>query len=126
MRVGSVLNLRADDGTTPTSLDMGTLIATLPQRTVTSSTTLTASDHTVFVATSGGSATISLPAAASSVGKIFVIKNLGNETSTITIDPNGSEAIETNSTLGMGDPHDSYMIQCDGTGWWIIGHYPGS
>lgn len=65
-----------------------------------------------------GTFTINLPAAASSTGKIYNIKNKGS--GTVTIDANSAETIDGAATLNLTVQYESYTIICDGTEWFII------
>ena len=90
----------------------------LPIRGVTASTTLTESDYTV-VKTSGANITITLPAANTCKGRVYVIKKPNN--GTLTISPSGGDQIDNaaNVSLNSGS-RVSYTIQSDGDNWWII------
>ncbi len=85
------------------------------------SVTLTDDDHIVLVDddTAGSEVTINLPAASSSHGNIYTIKKLGT-TANVTIDPNGSETIDGNTTLTVSIQYDAPKIYCNGTNWFLI------
>ncbi|HHS50700.1 MAG TPA: hypothetical protein ENN07_06240 [candidate division Zixibacteria bacterium] len=84
-------------------------------RTVTSNTLLDDTYHTVLAE---GTLTISLPPADESEGQIYVIKNIG--TSSISIEPDGAELIESAASYKLGTQYYSIKIQSDGTQWWIL------
>lgn len=87
--------------------------------TVTGTSTLDATHHTVNVNNSAN-VTINLPAASGCPGRIYFIKKISNNAFTVSIDPNGSENIEGSSTPQvLGAYLNSFTIQSDGTGWWI-------
>jgi hypothetical protein len=54
---------------------------------------------------------------------MLVIKDIGGEagSNNITIDPNGSEKIDGQSTLVIAANSGSAMIFCDGSHWFIAG-----
>lgn len=89
--------------------------------------TLTGSDYFVRMWTVLGSdLTATLPAAASHKGRVYVIKKYGSETNTVTIDPDGSETIDGESTKVMATENEAYMIQSDGSNWFVLSHTPNS
>ncbi len=77
--------------------------------------TATINDYVILC---NGTFTVTLPAAASSNGCVLQIKNTG--TGTITIDGNGSEVIDGNTTIDISIQYQSYTVVCDGTAWYII------
>lgn len=85
------------------------------------SVTLDEDDYYVLVDddTAGSTVTVSLPAAADSIGIVYHIKKLGT-TADVIIDGNGSETIDGMTTLTISIQYDSPMIYCDGTAWYII------
>ena len=65
-----------------------------------------------------GTFTVTLPAVASTpTGKVFYIKNIG--TGTITVDGNGSETIDDQTTQALTQ-YDCMVIMNDGTEFWIV------
>jgi hypothetical protein len=83
-------------------------------RSVTSATTLLATDYTVIC---NGTFTVSLLTAVGLDGREFLFKNIG--TGTVTIDPDGSETIDSNSTIELLQ-NDALTIQSDGANWIIV------
>lgn len=81
--------------------------------------TATTSDYTILVDTNSGNVTITLPAAASNTGRVFVIKCI-DATNTCDIDPNGTEEIDGDNSNFELILHETIMIQSDGSNWWII------
>lgn len=89
----------------------------LPIRGVSASTTLTENDYTV-VKNTGANITVTLPAASSCKGRIYVVKKAAN--GTLTIDTNGGQ-IDGNASVSLiSSARNSYTIQSDGSNWWII------
>lgn len=83
-------------------------------------TTLDSTHYTVGVDASGAVKVITLPAAASHTGRIYNISKRDASANTVTIDANAAELINGAATLVISVQYDSYTIQSDGTGWWII------
>jgi hypothetical protein len=98
---------------------------------LTSNTTLTSAHSTIFASASGGSFTLTLPAAAGNTGLTYTIYKTdisaaatsgGN---TVTIDGNASETIGGDLTiiLGGNTANSSLKIICDGSNWMIQNLY---
>jgi len=89
--------------------------------TVTFNTNYTAGlpDRASLYVWTGGIGTINLPAAAS-VGNGFFLAVRNNGTGNLTIDPAGSELINTGATLVLR-PGDSAVPNSDGIGWYTVG-----
>jgi len=90
----------------------------LPISTVSSSTTLNNGHHTVLVNT--GVATITLPPASNSVGRIYIIKKIAATAGIITIDANLSETIDGTLTKSISAQWESITIQSNGSEWFIL------
>lgn len=88
--------------------------------TKTSAYTATESDYVIVGNPTGGSFSITLPAAATSDGFIYVIKNI-HASNTVTIDGNASETIDGATTVALSSQYAFRMIICDGTSWHVIG-----
>lgn len=89
--------------------------------------TVTTSDRNkaVLVDASGGSVTISLPAAASAAtGFTVLIKKTDSSSNDVVIDPNGSETIDGATTLTMNLENDAAIVVCDGTSWYTFNNVP--
>jgi len=85
--------------------------------------TATTSDEIIGVDSSGGTVTITLPAAATvASGTVYTVKDEGGAASTnkITIDGNGAETIDGAATHDIIVDYDSRTVYTDGTGWYII------
>jgi len=79
-----------------------------------------ASDHVILVSASGGAVTITLPAAASSSGRIYQIKKTDASANALTIKGNAAEIIDSANTVSTSTQFQSYTLVCDGTQWWIL------
>ncbi|HAN18167.1 MAG: hypothetical protein A2X13_04355 [Bacteroidetes bacterium GWC2_33_15] len=90
----------------------------LPISTVTTNTTLGATHYTVLV--NAATATITLPAASTCSGRIYVIKKINSTAGNITIDGYSAETIDGVTTILISTLNDKRVIQSDGTGWYII------
>jgi hypothetical protein len=86
--------------------------------------TATVSDYTILCDTTGGGFTITLPAANTCTGRIYVIKKvIGNSgVNNVTIDGNGAETIDGAATITL-QCKSSVMIQSDGANWYILSLY---
>ena len=76
-------------------------------------------DRAHMINWTGASGTLSLTAAAT-LGDDWFLYVRNNGTSALTVDPNGSETINSSTTLIM-NPGDSAMIICDGTSFYTVG-----
>jgi len=86
---------------------------------VATATTLTADHFLVVVDTSSTNITITLPASALHKHRVYTIKNIG--TGKVTIDANGSETIDGETTIELTLQYSYVTIVCDGDEWFIIG-----
>jgi hypothetical protein len=86
--------------------------------------TATVSDHTILCDASSGGFTITLPAANTCSGRIYVIKktNASSGVNSVTIDGNGAETIDGSATISLSCK-SSAVIQCDGTNWHVLSLY---
>lgn len=97
----------------------GAPVSITPIREESSNYTITSSDGTVGVDTSGGAVTITLPAvAAVTAGIKYTIKNIDGANA-VTVDADGSETIDGATTATVPYPN-ALKVQSTGTGWWII------
>ena len=87
---------------------------------VTVNTTLETGHFTVLVDAVGGARTITLPAAADHTHRIYNIKKIDVSANAVTIDGTGAETIDGAATVVIAAQWDSYTIQSNGTGWFII------
>lgn len=86
--------------------------------TITSDTTLDNTHHVVIVDATSGNVTITLPAVSGIEGRFYHIKRTDSSVYTVTIQPDGSETIdgETSQTISQ---YDNIQITA-GTEWSII------
>jgi len=111
----------------PTStLDIGGSVSK-PITVQTGDYTTTDADYSIISNHSSGTPTLSLPAASTSTGRIYVIRTTNTSSSEkVTIDPDGAETIDGNSTIEIGNGGifspitHAITIQSDGSNWWII------
>ena len=82
--------------------------------------TAAANDYLILVS---GNTTITLPAAASNTGRVYVIKKVDSSSTTTIIDGNSSETIDGAATVNLTTQYSFRMIQSDGTNWQIISRY---
>ncbi|UOF79575.1 baseplate wedge protein [Caudoviricetes sp.] len=91
----------------------------LQTMTATGTLTLTYPRTTLTVDTTGGSATITLPPAASVPGfELVVIKSVA--ANTVTLDGAGSETISGAATLAWSTQWQTYTLTTNGTNWVIM------
>lgn len=83
-------------------------------------TTLETGHFTVLVDASGGARTITLPAAAAHTHRIYNIVKIDVSANAVTIDGAGAETINGAATQTLAVQWNSYTIQSNGTGWFII------
>jgi hypothetical protein len=82
--------------------------------------TATVNDSVIVVDASGGSVTVTLPAAAAAKGRIYHIKKTDASANSIVIDGNASETIDGALTLATTTQYHSFTLVCDGSNWWLI------
>lgn len=78
--------------------------------------TATTSDY--FIDCTSGTFTITLPTAVGIIGRIYVVKNSG--AGTITLSTTSSQTIDGSTTKTLNVQYIDYMIQSDGANWKII------
>ncbi len=89
-------------------------------RTISATATPAADDYTLLVDASGGAVTVNLPAAASSAGRILVVKKIDAVANAVTLDGNGAETIDGAATVATSTQWVAFTIQCNGTAWFVI------
>lgn len=88
--------------------------------TITTGLTLGSSQDIVNCNATSGSFTVTLPPAATSNLRQFVIKKIDASVNTVSIDPNASEQLEFSSSSMILTLQGQYIsIYCDGTAWYI-------
>jgi hypothetical protein len=88
-------------------------------RTSAATTSATAADYLILGDASGGAITINLPAVASNVGMILVVKKIDGTGNAVTLDGNGAEAIDGVGTLAITTVNQAVTIQSNGSAWYI-------
>jgi VCBS repeat-containing protein len=86
----------------------------------TASFTAALAEDAYLVNATSGAVTVTLPAAASSTGKMFCIKKTDSSVNAVTVDANASETIDGTLTRQLAAQHDWLSILCDGSGWRIV------
>jgi hypothetical protein len=86
-------------------------------RTVTSNTTVLATDNLIVA---NGTLTVTLPAASTVAGQQFYIKNINNSNGVITVLPNGSELIDGYANATIRYYNTMFGVISIGTGWVIF------
>ena len=88
---------------------------------LTSNTTLTSAHNTIEAAATGGSFTITLPAASGCTGRRYAIHKNDVSSNTVTVDGNASETIDGALTIVLGGNvgNSHLVIVSNGTGWRI-------
>jgi hypothetical protein len=84
--------------------------------TVTSNTTLTAAHHTVLCDATSGNITITLPSAASSTRRIYVIKKIDSSANTVSFTADGG-------TITLSAQYEGKQIQSNGSNFYITGSF---
>jgi hypothetical protein len=82
--------------------------------------TATVNDSVIVVNASGGSVTVTLPAAATAKGRMYNIKKTDASANSLVIDGNASETIDGALTLTTTTQYHSFTLVCDGSNWWLI------
>lgn len=102
-------------------LSSGIKQGVLDVRTITATATLDADDELVLLDSSGGAFTLSLPKATDDLRDVYILK-LTTGSNTVTIDPDGSETIDTlgTDTASLTDANDCIWIAPDGSNWQIV------
>lgn len=96
----------------------------LPIITVTANTTLNATHHTVIV-NNTGTVTMTLPAAATCSGRMYIIKKISAALNNVIIQGNGAELIDANNTLTIATQYSGVNIQSNGTSWYVLSVFIG-
>lgn len=85
--------------------------------------TANATHHTILVDASGAARTITLPTAASSNRRVYVIKKTDSSGNTVTIDGDGSETIDGATTNVISAQWSTRVIQSNGTAWFVTASF---
>lgn len=95
-------------------------------KTKTTTYTATLDDNTILLDATGGIFTVTLPTAASAynsgtgVGHVFTFVKIDVGANLITIDGNGSETINGNTTYVFSGQYEARTIQSNGTAWYQL------
>ena len=87
--------------------------------TITTSTTLN-DTHNIVLADNTVDVTVTLPAASSNTDKTYYIMKTDSGTAIVTIDGNGAETINGQTTVVLYIQYDAIRIVSDGSNWFII------
>lgn len=90
----------------------------MPINTVAANTILDASYYTVLA--NAAPITITLPAASTCSGRIYVIKKITATAGNITIEASGAETIDGTLNRTLTTQWSKYILQSNGTEWYII------
>jgi hypothetical protein len=88
--------------------------------TKTTNYTLMTTDFVILGDCTSAAFTLSLPTAASGVGRIFFLKKVDSSANVLTVQANGSELIDGNNTFLLPSQYQSITLVSDGSKWWII------
>lgn len=87
--------------------------------------TATTSDEVITCDATTAAFTVTLPAAASSSGKVLIIQKIDSALNAVTIDGNASETVGGATTTTLSTQYESIEIYCDGSNWLILSrNYP--
>jgi hypothetical protein len=89
--------------------------------TITADYTITDTDgyYTILCNNTSAAITVTLPTAAANNGRILIIKRIG-PTYGVTIDGEGTETIDGVATKAVGAQYRGYVLQSNGTSWFVI------
>lgn len=94
--------------------EFGTVIRTAPGP----HTASTASE--ILGDSSGGSFVLNLPAASSTLGRIYTVIKTDSSINTITVTPAGLDTINNSATYVLNTQYQSVQLLSDGVGNWVI------
>jgi hypothetical protein len=83
-------------------------------------TTVLGTHHTVLGDASGGSITFTLPLATTAPGRAYWVKKIDSSSNTVTVARDGADLIDGATTLVLASQWESYVIQSDGTNWYVF------
>lgn len=111
-------NVLTSNGTTWTSSAPGSVFATASKS---ADYTVLSSDYFITINASGATRTMTLPAAASNTGKVYIFKRTDSTVANqAIIDGNASETIDGATTYVLAAVNGWVAIISDGTNWQII------
>lgn len=88
--------------------------------TKTTNYTLMVTDFVILGDCTSAAFTLSLPTAASGVGRIFFMKKIDSTSNVLTVQANGSELIDGNNTFLLPSQWQSVTVVSSGTAWYIL------
>lgn len=78
------------------------------------------SDDLVLCDTTSAGFTVTLPLAATNLGRRFTVLKSDASGNTLTLDGNGSETINGSATKTTTTRYAGWVVQSDGANWWVI------
>jgi hypothetical protein len=108
-------NLYHDNGSSYNKVGSGDLVVQSKSADYTALIT----DDVILMSASGGSCTVTLPAAATAT-KALTVKKTDASANTVTIDGSGSETIDGSLTQVLDVQYRSFKIVSDGSNWYMI------
>ena len=84
---------------------------------ISTNTTLDATQNVVDVDATSASVAITLPTAVGINGREYVVRKLDSSANTVTITPNGSETVNGSSDIVLDEQYESTIIYSDGANW---------
>lgn len=100
-----------------TKLHIDSLNAHYAYAAKTTTYTLTATDHIIAADGTSAAFTVTLPTAVGITGKEYIITKIDASANAITIDGNGSETIDGQTTYSLITQWDSIIIRSNGANW---------
>lgn len=82
---------------------------------------LLANDGLIEGDATAGAFTVTLTAAASSLGRVVTIKKIDSSANAVTVDGDGAEAIDGAATYALSSQYDAVTLHCDGVTWNVVG-----
>ena len=102
----------------PSATDVASL--TSVRTTNTTPEALTPTDRTLLVDAASAVKTVTVPAAADNVGKIFTVKKIDSSVNTVTVDFNSIETSDGDLTEVLTTQYAHVTFQSDGSNWHVI------
>ncbi len=120
LTIDNEFNLRIHDGVTPGGIIMGGNAAPITPISITTNITLNSLHSTVLIDATAGPVTVTLPSVANFNNRVFIIKKVDNQTQNIvTIQANGAETIDGQTSQQINSQWTSMTIHSNGTAWFI-------
>jgi len=88
--------------------------------TVTANTTASISHYTILSDATSGNITITLPAASTCAGRIYIVKKIDASGNSVTIDGDSAETIDGAATVSTTTQWVSFQIQSNGANWYKL------